>query len=114
MSIGRWIGVYVYDFFLVKAEETDLSIFYAPAILTIGTYEYIYGRTGEAIRLLLDLVNLPDDTEDLVIIIGKAATFLLERHDIGMAMKLYSAALENFSDEQTFQDGVVSCTEREK
>lgn len=82
---------------------------YAPAILTVGTHEYILGRTEEAKRLLLDLVNLPEDTEDLPIIIDKAARFLIERQDISMAAKLYSAACEKFPDEQTFEDGIAYC-----
>ena len=85
---------------------------YAPAILTIGTHEYILGRTKEAMRLLLDLVNLPEDTEDLFIIIDKAASFLVERHDASMAMKLYSAASEKFPDEHAFQDGIAYCMKR--
>ncbi|MFW2364928.1 MAG: hypothetical protein ACN4GW_00815 [Desulforhopalus sp.] len=76
---------------------------YAPAILTVGTHEYILGRTEEALRLLLDLVNLPEETEDLFIIIEKAACFLVERHDTSMAMKLYSAASEKFPNEHAFQ-----------
>ena len=85
---------------------------YAPAILTIGTYEYILGRTEEALILLLDLVNLPPDSDDLVIIIDKAASFLIERHDTGMALKLYSAACEKFPEEQLFQDGIAYCWQR--
>ncbi len=87
---------------------------YAPAILTIGTYEYILGRTEDALILLLDLVKLPRDSEDLVIIIDKAASFLIERHDTGMALKLYSAACDTFPDEQVFQDGIAYCMQRKK
>ncbi len=109
-AIGQAMQVHA-----IPGEAVALAIdpSYAPAILTIGTYEYILGRTEEAIRLLLELVNLPQDTEDLVIIIDKAASFLIARHEIGMAKKLYSAALENFPGEHTFQDGVAYCIEKE-
>lgn len=85
---------------------------YAPAILTVGTHEYILGRTEEALSLLLDLVKLPEETEDLFIIIHKAASFLIDRHDAGKAMKLYSAAIEKFPNEHAFQDGIAYCMER--
>lgn len=82
---------------------------YAPAILTVGTHEYILGRTEYSMRLLLHLVELPEGTEDLDIIIDKAASFLIGKHDISMAMKLYSAACEKFPDKQIFKDGVAYC-----
>jgi hypothetical protein len=46
---------------------------YAPALLTVGTHEFLLGRREEAIQLLLFLVDLPGDTEDLAIIQNKAA-----------------------------------------
>jgi len=85
---------------------------YAPALLTVGTHEYILGRTEEAMHLLLDLFNLPENTEDLFIIINKAASFLLERQDTSMAMKLYSSASEKFPNEHAFQDGIAYCLKR--
>ena len=95
----------------IPGEAVALAIdpSYAPAILTIGTYEYILGRTEEALILLLDLMNLPPDSEDLVIIIDKAASFLVERNDTDMALKLYSAACEKFPEEQVFKDGIAYC-----
>ncbi|MGA7277461.1 MAG: hypothetical protein WBW79_05945 [Desulfocapsaceae bacterium] len=87
---------------------------YAPAILTIGTHEHILGRKEEALDLLLDLVNLPEDAEDLVIIIDKAASFLLQRHDTDAALKLYYAACEKFPDEQEFRDGLALCVKISK
>lgn len=100
----------------IPGEAVALAIdpSYAPAILTIGTYEYILGRTEEAMHLLLDLVKLPEDTEDLVIIIDKAASFLIERKDFGLAMKLYSAACEKIPAEKTFQEGVAYCMKWKK
>ena len=48
---------------------------YAPAMLTVGTLEYQYGRVEEAMALFLKLTTLPADTEDLQEIIDKAGAF---------------------------------------
>jgi len=61
---------------------------YAPAILTVGSYEYIYGRKDEAMIHFMSLTKLPEDTEDLAVIIDKAGDFLIENEDIENATKL--------------------------
>jgi len=65
---------------------------FAPAILTVGSLEYIRGRVDEAMQLFLSLTELPADTEDLDVIIDKACAFLSEAGDSGNAGKLCAAA----------------------
>jgi len=85
---------------------------YAPAILTVGTHEYILGRIEAAMDLLLSLVHLPPDTEDLAIIIDKAGIFLVDREDDASALKLYEAAAAAFPDEPLFQAGLSLCRQK--
>lgn len=85
---------------------------YAPAILTVGTHEYLLGRVAEAMDLLLSLVPLPPDTEDLAIIIDKAGIFLVGREDYVNALKLYEAAAATFPDEPLFQAGLSFCRQK--
>jgi tetratricopeptide (TPR) repeat protein len=82
---------------------------YAPAILTVGTHEYLLGRVAEAMELLLSLAHLPPDTEDLAIIIDKAGNFLVAREDYPNALKLYETAAATFPDEPLFQAGLSLC-----
>ena len=65
---------------------------YAPAMLTVGSLEYQYGRVEEAMALFLKLTTLPTDTEDLTEIIDMAGDFLLHQDDHVNAGKLYVAA----------------------
>lgn len=85
---------------------------YAPAILTVGTHEYLLGRVTEAMDLLLALVSLPPDTEDLAVIIDKAGIFLVDREDYANALKLYETAAAAFPDEQLFQAGLSLCRQK--
>lgn len=82
---------------------------YAPAILTVGTHEYILDRIDAAMELLLSLVHLPPETEDLEIIIDKAGNFLVGREDYANALKLFQAAAAMFPDEGLFQAGLSLC-----
>lgn len=65
---------------------------YAPAILTVGSHEYLFGRVDEAMNLFLTLTKLPKDEEDLSEIIDKAGDFLIDNDDYDNALALYSAA----------------------
>ncbi len=65
---------------------------YAPALLTVGSLEYEYGRTEEAMRLFIKLTQLPKDEEDLPEIIDKAADYLIDNNDYQNALELYLAA----------------------
>lgn len=69
---------------------------FAPALLTVGCYEYQCKRQSEGLNLLFQLVRLPPDTDDLVSIIDKAGQFLVEAHDISNACKLFGEASKAF------------------
>lgn len=69
---------------------------YAPAMLTVGTLEYQYGRVREAMSLFLKLITCPADTEDLHEIIGKAGEFLMDQGDHAHAGQLYAGAVQAF------------------
>jgi|GEM_PF-3176584 tetratricopeptide (TPR) repeat protein len=86
---------------------------YAPALLTVGSYEILLGRIEEGLELLLSLVDLPGDTEDLHVIIDKAGRFLLDQLDSSWALALYEKAAKLYPDEQLFQAGIAACSPRE-
>jgi tetratricopeptide (TPR) repeat protein len=71
---------------------------FAPALLTVGSWEYQFGRPGAAMDLFMTLVTLPQTEQDLVEIIDKAGSFLLDENDIPNAIQLYRAASEAYPD----------------
>ncbi len=82
---------------------------YAPAILTVGSMEYIQGRVDDAIALLLSLTKVPKGTEDLFVIIDKAGDFLIDRSDFDNALALYMAGIREFREEPRFYSGASYC-----
>ena len=82
---------------------------YAPAILTVGSYEYIYGRKNEAMNHFLSLTKLPKDTEDLFGIIDKAAEFMIENKDYENAIIIYISAVNAFPQTGLFHNGLSNC-----
>ncbi len=82
---------------------------YAPAILTVGSYEYIYGRIDEAMDLFLSLCAIPENTEDISEIIDKAGDFLLDNQDYHHALTLYSTAVREFPHIAKYYNGYSYC-----
>lgn len=62
---------------------------FAPALLTVGSLEYQHGFLKEAMEMFLTLTKLPENEEDLAVIIDKAGDFLLDQKDIKNALELY-------------------------
>lgn len=65
---------------------------YAPALLTIGSIEYQLGRKDHAMAMFTAILRCPADTEDLVEIIDKAGTFLVQQGDPEAARFFYETA----------------------
>ncbi|MBF0104182.1 MAG: hypothetical protein HQM16_02535 [Deltaproteobacteria bacterium] len=82
---------------------------YAPAILTVGSLEYQVGRPDEAMNLFLSLTKLPEDEDDLSVIIDKAGDFLIDCHDYANALTLYLAAEKSFPNEALYLVGSGYC-----
>lgn len=82
---------------------------YAPAMLTVGSLEYQYGRVEEAILLFLQLATLPGDTEDLPEVIDKAGNFLIHQGDHLNATQLYAAAARTFPSVPLYHAGLRYC-----
>lgn len=82
---------------------------YAPAMLTVGSLEYQYGRVEEAIPLFLKLTTFPADTEDLQEIIDEAGDFLLEHDDHVNAGQLYAAAVRAYPRVALYHVGLGYC-----
>lgn len=82
---------------------------YAPAMLTVGSLEYQYGRVDEAMELFLRLTSLPADTEDLTTVIDKAGDFLIDRDDWQNARLLYETARAANADEAVYHAGLGYC-----
>jgi len=79
---------------------------YAPALLTVGCYEYGSGRRPQGMGLLFRLAQLPPDTVDWVDIIDKAGQFLMDSGDPGSTCRLYEEALKGRPDHQKFITGL--------
>jgi tetratricopeptide (TPR) repeat protein len=82
---------------------------YAPALLTVGSYEYQLRRKKEARRMFLALATLPSTEPDLPIIIDKAGDFLLDEGDVERARDLYAAAEKAFPDVAMYPVGLGYC-----
>lgn len=82
---------------------------YAPAMLTVGSLEYQYGRVEEAMALFLKLTTLPADTEDLEEIIDKAGDFLIDQGDHVRAGQLYAAAVRAYPHVAMYHVGLGYC-----
>jgi tetratricopeptide (TPR) repeat protein len=82
---------------------------YAPAILTVGSLEYQYGRVDEAMDLFLKLTTFPADTEDLTDIIDKAGDFLIDQDDYENGERLYAAAVAAYPDVAIYHVGLGYC-----
>ncbi len=82
---------------------------FAPAILTVGSFEYQLGRIEEAMKLFNQLTKLPKDEEDLSIIIDKAGDFLIDQDDYENALALYSAAEKAYPYEVVYPLGAGYC-----
>jgi tetratricopeptide (TPR) repeat protein len=77
-------------------EVTALAIDpeFAPAILSVGSYEYSYGRIPEAMEHFFYLASISEESEpDIDKIIEKAADFLCNHgsHDKAIELVLYSS-----------------------
>lgn len=92
-------------------EVTALAIDskHAPALLTVGSYEYLYGRTDEAMTHFLTLTTLPEETEHISDIIDKAADFLIENQNYENAMVLFSAASREHPNIPKYRNGLSYC-----
>ena len=82
---------------------------FAPAMLTVGSLEYQYGRVHEAMKLFLDLATLPADTEDLTDIIDKAGDFLIDQDDTEHAEQLYATAARAYPEVALYRVGLGYC-----
>ena len=82
---------------------------YAPAIASIGSYEYIFGRKDEAMEYFLKFTELPETTEDLFEIIEKAGDFLCDAKDYERAIRLYKVSIERFPDNALFRNCLSYC-----
>jgi tetratricopeptide (TPR) repeat protein len=79
---------------------------FAPALLTVGCYEHGCGHKAEGMRLLLQLTQLPPNTEDWIEIIDKAGQALMDAGDAAGTCRLYEAALAASPGEQGFIIGL--------
>ncbi len=82
---------------------------YAPAMLTVGSLEYQFGRVEEAMALFLKLTTLPADTEDLREVIDKAGNFLIDQGDHAHAAQLYAAAALAYPRVALYHGGLGYC-----
>lgn len=82
---------------------------YAPALLTVGSFEYLYGRIDEAMAHFLALTTLPETTEDIVEIIDQAGDFLIDNQDYENAVLLYSAGSGEYPSIPEYRNGLSYC-----
>lgn len=79
---------------------------YAPAILTVGSMEYLYGRAEEAMALFMKLPAFSSRTEDLPVLIDKAGDFLCKHRGYENALRLYREACARHPKVALFHDGL--------
>jgi Tfp pilus assembly protein PilF len=82
---------------------------YAPAILTMGSVEYLAGRIAEGRALFQSLLSLPKRTTDICQIIDEAGTFLVGIGAFEEGMAVYRAAVERYPDDAVLFQGLGYC-----
>ena len=82
---------------------------YAPAILGLGSVEYQSHKPAQGRRLLLSLVDLPDETPDLVEVIDHAGDFLIQSRRHADGLELYRRAAKRFPQVAVFRQGSGCC-----
>jgi tetratricopeptide (TPR) repeat protein len=82
---------------------------FAPAILTVGSLEYQYGRVDEAMLLFLKLTTFRADLDALPEIIDQAGEFLIDAKDLANAERLYAAAVSAFPQVALYHAGLGYC-----
>ncbi len=82
---------------------------YAPTLLSLGTVEYQLGHQEKGWNLFMKLLELPDDTEDLCVVIDKAGDFLIQlgRYEDGLAF--YRRAATRFPGTAVLHQGLGCC-----
>jgi len=78
----------------------------APALLSVGCYEYGSGRKRQGMDLLFQLTDLSPDTPDWVEIVDKAGSFLVDFGAHDYACRVYQAALKVRPDQMEFITGL--------
>jgi len=79
---------------------------YAPALLSVGCYEYGAGRKRQGMDLLFQLTELSPRTPDWVEIVDKAGSFLVNFGAHDNACRVYQAALKVRPDQLEFIIGL--------
>ena len=79
---------------------------YAPALLSVGCYEYGTGRKRQGMDLLFQLTELSPSTPDWVEIVHKAGSFLVNFGAHDNACRVYQAALKVRPDQLEFIIGL--------
>jgi len=82
---------------------------YAPAILSMGSIEYQCDNKLEGMRLFNIFLSLPKDTEDLIEIIDKAGSFLIQLKEYEHGLKYYQNASKKYHEVATFYNGIACC-----
>jgi tetratricopeptide (TPR) repeat protein len=82
---------------------------FAPAILTVGSLDYLRGYKNEAMGQFLSLTTLSAKEPELAQIIDEAGTFLCDKEDYTIALTLYEAALTAFPKDALFYAGASFC-----
>jgi tetratricopeptide (TPR) repeat protein len=82
---------------------------FAPALLTVGSLEYLHGFVKEAMELFLALTRLQESEEDLSEIIDKAGDFLIDQKDFRNALELYLSAERAYPTQALYYIGSGYC-----
>jgi tetratricopeptide (TPR) repeat protein len=85
---------------------------FAPALLTVGSLEYQLGRHNAAMQMFLAMAALPAQEPDLVEIVEKAATLLLDAGDVDHTRQLYQQAADHHPGMATYWSGIGYCLAR--
>jgi len=82
---------------------------YAPAIFSLGTFEYQRGKRAAGWALFESLLSLPSSTPDLCEVIDDAGSFFIQLPAHKEGLDLYRAAAARFPRVAVFHDGLACC-----
>jgi tetratricopeptide (TPR) repeat protein len=95
----------------IAALESSLQALpsYAPALLGMGSVEYQRGNRPAAKRHFDTLLELPEDTVDLVEILDRAGNFLIDMDAYADGCEHYRRAVERFPQAACLHQGLGCC-----
>lgn len=99
----------------VESLECALEVLptYAPALLALASIDYQLGDREQGRRRLREVLELPDDADNLAGLVDLAGDFLIDLELYGDGLELYRAAATRWPEVAVLHQGLSCCAGHE-